>query len=167
MFTRILVPTDFSAASDAALDYARTLAEKFGASLHLLHVVDNAYLTGDIASEMYAPALTTLHDAILKDVEGRLSTRLPDSDRRRFRGTTHALIGTGARTIIEYAAANRIDLIVMGTHGRSGLAHLLMGSVAERVVRLASCPVLTVRQALAAHPYPMATAERAKTPLLA
>lgn len=149
MFTRILVPTDFSATSDAALDYARTLAERFGASLHLLHVVDNAYLSGDMASEMYTPAISSIREALLKDVEGRLALRLPDGDRKRFRGTTQALVGTGARTIVDYAAAHGIDLIVMGTHGRSGLAHLLMGSVAERVVRLAPCPVLTVRQALA------------------
>lgn len=146
MFSNILVPTDFSAPSDAALEYARTLARKFNASLHLLHVVDDNLLTGEVASEVYIPELTSLRAAVLKEAEDRLGMRMPASDRKNFRGTVHATFGSGARTIVDYAARNNITLIVMGTHGRSGLAHLFMGSVAERVVRSAPCPVLTVRQ---------------------
>jgi hypothetical protein len=68
-------------------------------------------------------------------------------DAVEFHATADAVIGTPAWAIIEYAEAHDIDLIVMGTHGRGGMSHLLMGSVAERVVRTAPCPVLTVRSA--------------------
>ena len=115
---RILVPTDFSQTSDAALAQARELASALGASLHLVHVVEDAS-----RSECLAASL-----------EAGLGYE------------TALLTGPAARTIVEYATTRRFDLIVMGTHGRTGVAHLLLGSVAEQVVRTASCPVLTVRE---------------------
>ncbi len=146
MFTRILVPIDFSAPSDAALEYARTVATRFGASLHLLHVAEDPY-RALYSAEVYVPEVEGLRDEILADATSRLKNRLQSSDIRELNATAEAVIGTPAGAIVEYAGAHEIDLIVMGTHGRGGMSHLLMGSVAERVVRTAPCPVLTVRQA--------------------
>lgn len=143
-FTRILVPTDFSEPSDAALDYAKTLAEKFGASLHLLHVFEDPFVTGAFAAEMYVPVPPETRDALIADARKNLVERVPEGDSARFFATTEVVTGLSARAIVDYTVANDIDLIVMGTHGRGGLAHLFMGSVAERVVRTAPCPVLTV-----------------------
>jgi len=149
MFNRILVPTDFSPPSDAALEYARAVATRFGASLHLLHVVDDPY-RAIYTAEVYVPEVEGLRDEALADAMARVKDRLQSSDSRELRATADAVIGTPAWAIVEYAGGHDIDLIVMGTHGRGGMAHLLMGSVAERVVRTAPCPVLTVREAPAA-----------------
>jgi nucleotide-binding universal stress UspA family protein len=138
VFTRILVPTDFSAPSDAALAYARVLAGTFGPSLHLLHVLDNVFLRAVLADprDQETAAL------------GQLRDRLTAEDRTRL----HALpvverSDEPADEIVSYARTRDIDLIVMGTHGRGGMAHLLMGSVAEKVVRGAPCPVVTLHAA--------------------
>jgi nucleotide-binding universal stress UspA family protein len=144
MFNRILVPTDFSPPSDAALEYARDVASRFGASLHLLHVVDDPYRAA-FAAEVYVPEVEGLRDDLLTYSVNRLNERLQSSDSRELRATTTAVIGTPAWSIVQYATAHEMDLIVMGTHGRGGMSHLLMGSVAERVVRTAPCPVLIVR----------------------
>jgi nucleotide-binding universal stress UspA family protein len=133
----ILVPTDFGEASEAALTYARELACLFKADLHLLHVMDNTFLR-PIASEPLALKAAAYHQ-----LRGRLST----TDRDALHA--HAVVEVSDepdRVIVEYAKSFPIDLIVMGTHGRRGAAHALMGSVAERVVRKAPCPVLVVRQ---------------------
>jgi nucleotide-binding universal stress UspA family protein len=145
MFTRILVPIDFSAPSDAALEYARTVATRFGASLHLLHVAEDPY-RAVYSAEVYVPEVDGLREAILSDAMGRLNDRLTPQDVSQLHATTDAVIGTPAWSIVECAGGHDIDLIVMGTHGRGGISHLVMGSVAERVVRTAPCPVLTVRQ---------------------
>jgi nucleotide-binding universal stress UspA family protein len=79
------------------------------------------------------------------DAKVRLQALLSQADVSRLGATADATIGTPAWTIVEYATGHDIDLIVMGTHGRGGVSHLLMGSVAERVVRTAPCPVLTTR----------------------
>jgi nucleotide-binding universal stress UspA family protein len=139
--TRILVPTDFSATADAALEYAFVLAERFGASLQLLHVLDDPFVADGMAAEAYISEAPTLRTAMLKDARERLHHRAA----ARPAIETEVLFGHGARTIAEYAAERGVDLIVMGTHGRTGFAHLLLGSVAERLVRTAPCPVLTVR----------------------
>jgi nucleotide-binding universal stress UspA family protein len=146
MFTHILVPTDFSEPSDAALDYAKGLAARFGASLHLLHVVDDPYRSV-MSAEVFVPEVEGYRDDLVADAITRLKDRLRSSDIEHLRATADAVIGTAAWSIVEYAAAHEIDLIVMGTHGRSGVSHLLMGSVAEKVVRTAPCPVLTLREA--------------------
>lgn len=146
MFKRILVPIDFSAPSDAALDYARTVATRFGASLHLLHVAEDPY-RAFYSAEVYVPEVEGLREEILGDSLTRLKGLIRTSDLSNLHATAEAVIGTPASTIVEYSAGRDIDLIVMGTHGRGGMSHLLMGSVAERVVRTAPCPVLTVRSA--------------------
>lgn len=142
--TRILVPTDFSATSDAALEFAKTIATTFGASLHLLHVFEDPYVPGAFGAETYAPLSPTMRAELLEEAAARLGHRLPPEEKERFRGTTEIVSGVGATAIVEYARDHDINLIVMGTHGRTGVAHLLIGSVAERVVRTAGCPVLTV-----------------------
>lgn len=145
MFTRILVPTDFSPPSDAALEYARMLAAKFGASLRLLHVIDEPTPASNFVADGYAPTTDDIRDALLTQARGRLAYAMNVADRTHFHATANAVIGMPAPAIVDYAAATGTDLIVMGTHGRTGLAHMLMGSVAEHVVRTAGCPVLTVR----------------------
>ncbi len=141
--TRILVPTDFSATADAALEYACVLAERFGAHIQLLHVLDDPFVTEGMAAEAYISEAPGIREAMLREAQEKLAHRaIP----RRGTGIhTEVLFGHGARTIAEYAEAHTADLIVMGTHGRTGVAHLLLGSIAEKLVRTAPCPVLTVR----------------------
>lgn len=143
-FTTILVPTDFSYASDAALGYARMLAARFGAALHLLHVVDEP----GSWSEVYA-ALPEIQLRLSADAAKRLEAMaacLPPP----VQATSAVVCGAPVPSIVKVAESKGADLIVMGTHGRRGMGHLLLGSVAERVVRLAPCPVLTVREHRAA-----------------
>jgi nucleotide-binding universal stress UspA family protein len=145
--TRILVPTDFSTTSDEALAYAKRLAEQFDASLHLVHAFDDPFASAAFAAEMYAPLPPSLRTDLLRGIEQQLANRLPDQDRAKYHATAEAVVGQPAKAIVEYAESLGADLIVMGTHGRGGVAHMVLGSVAERVVRTASCPVLTIREA--------------------
>jgi nucleotide-binding universal stress UspA family protein len=142
--TRILVPTDFSETADAALNYAKSLATTLGASLHLVHVFRDPYAVAACAPEVYAPVPIEARERAIEDVLKRLAERLDDIKEPQFQGTRTILIGMTANQIAGYAEKHDIDLIVMGTHGRRGVAHLLLGSVAEHVVRIATCPVLTV-----------------------
>ena len=139
---RILVPTDFSPPSEAALACARVLASRFGASLQVLHVL-NELAPGPLGAEVPASDLPGIRGALLSDARKRLGRQITGEDHARLGVTTEAVFGPAARTIVEYAADNQSDLIVMGTHGRTGMAHLLIGSVAEAVVRTASCPVVS------------------------
>lgn len=143
--TRILVATDFSAASGAALDFAKTLAVRFGASLHLLHVLEDPYVTGAFAADVYAPPPPGLRESWLHSAETTMATLMTEADKTAFNATTEVVFGPIARTIVELAAQMGADLIVMGTHGRTGVRALIAGSVTERVVRSSSVPVLSVR----------------------
>jgi nucleotide-binding universal stress UspA family protein len=141
----ILVATDFSEPSDAALAYGRELAARFNATLHVLHIAENIYIT-TFGAESYAAVAPDLQAEVEDSARARLQQLVLDSDGSGPRTTPVVMTsGSPAFAIIDYAGEHDIDLIVMGTHGRGALAHLLMGSVAERVVRLAPCPVLTVR----------------------
>lgn len=142
---RILVPTDFSETADKALAYAKDLATKLGASLHLVHVFADPYAVAAYAPEVYASVPPEMRARAMEDVRERLMERLDASEELRFRGSRGIVRGLVAPQIVDYAANQDIDLIVIGTHGRRGVAHLLLGSVAEHVVRTAGCPVLTVR----------------------
>lgn len=142
---QILVATDFGEASDVALRYGQTLAKHFGAHLHVLHVAQNAYFNA-VGSDAFVALSPGIQDEVEAAARNHLAELLPDGGRSG--PATTAVVETSTSpvfTILDYAKRNRIDLIVMGTHGRGPMAHLLMGSVAERVVRLAPCPVLTVR----------------------
>ena len=141
--TRILAPTDFSPPSDRALEYARRLAAQCGAALHVLHVLEEGVDTASFGSEVFVPDSPEVRAARLKEAQDKLAHRSGSGDHERPHATTEVVVGSTARTISRYAADNNYDLIVMGTHGRTGLAHLVMGSVAEHVVRTAPCPVLS------------------------
>ncbi len=141
--TRILVPTDFSDTSMVALKYATALSDVFGACLHLLHVVDNAIemrAAGDLAM---APGQDIVGAARVRAADA-LAQLLTRPEREKYAATLSTETGAPFATIVQYARREQIDLIVMGTHGRGPMAHLLIGSVAENVVRKAPCPVLTV-----------------------
>jgi len=133
----ILVATDFSPPSEAALTYGRALARTFGASLHLLHVAENFFMR----STPFDP------HAIVAGKMRTLDDCLSDYDRTVLRARPIVeMSDSPADAIVEYAQSERVDLIVIGTHRRSAVSQLLVGSVAERVVRFAPCPVLTVRR---------------------
>jgi nucleotide-binding universal stress UspA family protein len=138
----ILVPSDFSECSDAAVRYGLELARKFGATLHLLHVVQDP-ATQPWAAEGFAVPLLEAVEQWQKDAKVRLEHSIPIEDRAT--AVVTSTIASPFPEILRYAAANDIDLIVMGTHGRGGVSHVLLGSIAEKVVRRAPCPVLTVR----------------------
>jgi len=144
--SRILVPVDFSAHSDEALRYAAALGSRLGASLELLHVVEDPFVSGAWSSEVYVPNVPELLDNLVADAKRRLSDLKDVVVPESVPAATAVLKGRPAHTIVEHAKDGHFDLVVMGTHGRTGLAHLVMGSVAEAVVRRAPCPVLTVRQ---------------------
>jgi nucleotide-binding universal stress UspA family protein len=140
---RILVPIDFSDRSHAALTYAVALVEQFDAALHLLHIVEAL-----VAAEILPRPLDPRED-VERAIEARawddLRGLLPTADLERLHGELALEWGTPFVEIVRYARAHEIDLIAMGTHGRGGVKQLLMGSVAENVVRSSPCPVLTVR----------------------
>ena len=141
---RILVPTDFGAAATAALSYARELASALGAEVHLLHVVDDiAARFMEFPYARFGESQTALEEAATR--------QLADLVRHWEGGTpppqTAVLTSSAAaNAIVGYAADEHIDLIVMGTHGRAPVVRMFLGAVADRVVRTASCPVLTVRE---------------------
>lgn len=140
----ILVPTDFSDASQAALDYAKGLAEAFGASLHLVHVMEDL-LAHAWSAEVYVASMPNLRGEIEREARERLAAMLTAEERARYRVEAAIVAGRPFLEIIRYAREQNVDLIVIGTHGRGALAHMLLGSVAEKVVRKSPCPVLTVR----------------------
>jgi nucleotide-binding universal stress UspA family protein len=142
---RILVATDFSEPADAALTYGRALARNFGATLHVLHVAGTLPIAV-YGAEAYTVSVPELQQEIEDAARKELNDLLVDNDVRPL-PTKPVLVTSDAPAlaIVEYAKREHIDLIVTGTHGRGAVAHLLMGSVAERVVRTAPCPVLTVR----------------------
>jgi nucleotide-binding universal stress UspA family protein len=142
-FKRILCPTDFSGYAAVALREAAALALDAGAELTLLHAYQNpAYImpmSGYVAPT--ADLITKLRQEIGDELEG-----LADDVRKQgLTVQTQVVEGTPYKCIVDHAAEWHADLIVMGTHGRTGLAHALTGSVAERVVRTAQCPVLVTR----------------------
>jgi universal stress protein A len=140
---RILVPLDFSATSQRALDYARGLALRLDAALHLVHVCEVPTLAS-ASMDAYTIAYTDWSQRLGDEAERELvkiTTAIPD-----LKVTTEVLFGRAAPAIVEAAATNEADLIVMGTHGHGAVMHLMLGNVAERVVRTAPCPVLTVRE---------------------
>jgi nucleotide-binding universal stress UspA family protein len=141
----VLVATDFSEPSSRALEYGRALARTFNASLHVVHVIDNVLLqgmAGGVVPVNYGDLLGELEEAGRRQLEATVA----EDDRRELGAKPVLLTFTDpAHGIVTYATKEKIDLIVMGTHGRGVWSHLLMGSVAEKVVRMAPCPVLTVR----------------------
>lgn len=141
---RVLVPTDFSPGADGALRWGTVLAEKFGAELVFLHVLDLslgalAGLPSDVAAIPAVDELARLVRAEAADGMAKLASRYPQA-------RTLILEGSPRGMILQVAGEESASLIVMGTHGRSGLSHVVFGSVAEHVVRHSRAPVLTVRE---------------------
>jgi nucleotide-binding universal stress UspA family protein len=141
----ILAPTDFSHHAGEALRYACGLAERFGAALHLLHVLPDVVvpvgpdpsLISTFPPEYYEESEARSQEALAKVLDTSWGTA--PSVQRAVRW------GDAVDGIVAYAGDHRIGLIVIATHGRSGFSHALLGSVAERIVREAPCPVLTIR----------------------
>ncbi len=140
----ILVPTDFSETSEVALRYGKSLAQTFSASLHVIHVVQEPFAQ-PWAVEAYGFSLATLQAEWQRDAAARVEAILTAEERTALNATLTTILGHPFVEILRYAKEHAVDLIVLGTHGRGPLGHLVMGSVAERVVRKAPCPVLTVR----------------------
>jgi nucleotide-binding universal stress UspA family protein len=142
---KILCPVDFSESSDHALQYALALAEAYGAELRLLHVVEvpaSAVAGGPVG----APVLSIDNlEAFQKSCGEHLARVAGKASEQYGNVTYHLSSGVPFLGIIQSAKAENVDLIVAGTHGRTGLAHALIGSVAEKLVRKAPCPVLTVK----------------------
>lgn len=137
---KILLPTDFSESSAPPTRYAVELARKFDAELHLLHVIEEPV--------MYMPAFGGYvpdRDEFEAYAEAGLQNCVPEDQAAGLHIERRKAFGSPFLRIVEDARDNDIDLVVIGSHGRSAIPHLLMGSVAENVVRKAPCPVLTVR----------------------
>jgi nucleotide-binding universal stress UspA family protein len=142
---KILVATDFGEASNVALRYGRALATAFGARLHVLHVTQDLYLMAGGGVEGYVGLSPEIQADIERAARQQTEALLTADDRKLFNAEAVTMTSDRpAATIVEYARANHFDLIILGTHGRRALRRLVMGSVAERVVRTAPCPVLTV-----------------------
>lgn len=143
MFKKILFPTDFSEGSAAAVPYVADLAGKYGAKVYALHVVYDVAKT----SGWYVPSLdletfyAELHASAVKGLDDFVSEHLGGvADLEKA-----VVSGLSFEEIVKFASEKGIDLVVMGTHGRSGIDRVLFGSTAARVVRSAPCPVMTVR----------------------
>jgi len=141
----ILAPTDFSETSKVALNHAKALAEKFGATLHLLHVLPDPHAQAWSIEAAGVP-VDELQTRWGREAKARLDEALTDAERSQLHAVTETRVGHPFLEIIRYAKANDVDLIVIGTHGRGAIEHMLLGSVAEKVVRKAPCAVLTVRE---------------------
>src|SRR5262245_16766353 len=143
--SRILWPTDFSELSRKGGAYARALTETFAAELHILHVCQP--LMASTVGLPLAPEMTI--SLTQNDLLGAAAARLSDFAEREFRDVPKPVravrLGVPWQEICRYAESEQIDLIIIGTHGYTGVRHVLIGSVAERVVRHAHCPVLTVK----------------------
>lgn len=140
---RILFPTDFSEPAEYAWSYALTFAQEFGAEVHLVHVVTPPPRLTEGYAVDFDPERTMR--ALTVEASASMDQQVEAAKSRGLIFCREVRVGVDYREIIDYAAKHDIDLIVMATHGRTGLAHVLLGSVAEKVVRKAPCPVLTIK----------------------
>ncbi|POG54904.1 universal stress protein [Haloferax marisrubri] len=139
MYSEILVPTDGSKAAERAIDHALDLAKTYDARIHALYVVDTSIYTSlDAGADVVIDALEREGDAATRHVSEA-------AEEAGIEVQAEVVTGTAYRSIREYIDDHAIDLVVMGTHGRTGLSHYLLGSVTERVVRTSPVPVLTIR----------------------
>lgn len=139
MYDRILLPTDGSEGMDAVIEHAVELARNHGSTIHALHVVDTATMSRMPMETSWETVSGMLHD------EGKRALEAVRSSADGVPIEESISEGAPSKEIVEYAETNDIDLIVMGTHGRGGLNRLLLGSVAERVIRTAPVPVTTIK----------------------
>ena len=140
----ILVPTDFSDPASAAWEYARWLATRLQADVHLLHVVSAPMLFDAWGTEGISLRISSIMEDADRFARERLDAMVPGRGPMAARIHVATAVGPTVDRILDYADAHAIDLIVMGTHGRGALGHMLLGSVAERCVHRARVPVLTI-----------------------
>ncbi|MGH7898365.1 MAG: universal stress protein [Candidatus Binatia bacterium] len=139
---RILVPTDFSPEAEAAVKYAADLAKSLRSQIVLFHAIEPLMLPSDL---YLTPAIADITDQVEQATRAHVAHAVKQLGGRGVGARGMVTVDRAATAIVEAAAESRAELIVMGTHGRGGVTHLLLGSVAEKVVRTATCPVLTVR----------------------
>ncbi|MBM2845967.1 MAG: Stress protein UspA-like protein [Bacteroidetes bacterium] len=143
MINRILVPIDFSSHSKNALKYAIPMAEQFGATLHLVYVVEPTIYPADLGfGQVVMPGV---EDELREKGAEELKSLIAEEIGTRVKATSAVRTGKPHQEILQEAAEQKIDLIVIATHGHSGVEHILFGSTAARIMRLAKCPVLIVR----------------------
>lgn len=135
---RVVVPVDFAFHTDKLVDYAAYLAEEFSALAYFIHVVE--FYPGNSMTPL--SYVQDYEEKLLADVRARMATLLEDNKERCKGCTGKVIVGDPVDSIIDYARTKDADLIVMGTHGSKGLEKILLGSVAERVLKGAHCPVL-------------------------
>jgi universal stress protein A len=142
MFKKIVCPVDFSEFTDGIIKYAVSLAAKYDAELHLFHVIPNLNYFTPYESFLTPENIVLIEKNIEKEVEKDFEKIIKGID-----VPAKKIIKTGVVfiEIIDYIKEENIDLVVMGTHGRSGIEHILIGSVAEKILRKSPCPVLTIR----------------------
>jgi nucleotide-binding universal stress UspA family protein len=142
MFKKIVCPVDFSEFTDGIIKYAVSLAKKYDAELHLFHVIPNLNYFTPYESFLTPENLVLIEKNIEKEVQKDFEKIIKGIDI-----SAKKVIKTGVTfvEIIDYIKEENIDLVVMGTHGRSGIEHILIGSVAEKIIRKSPCPVLTIR----------------------
>jgi nucleotide-binding universal stress UspA family protein len=147
-FTKIVAATDFSEDSTLALTYAEEIARRFGSEMILLHVdqaLPPVMVSPEIGPVMDVGAMTRIAEEQRMMAQKELDKIVNRLREAGLKARSMLKVGSPFLEIIHVARAENADLIVMGTHGRTGIAHVLMGSVAERVVQKAHCPVLTIR----------------------
>lgn len=143
MINRILVPIDFSIHSKNALQYAIPMAEQFDASLYLVYVMEPTVYPADLGfGQVVMPGI---EDELREKGGDELKELIRDEIRGRVKAYSHVRTGKPHREILLEAEEKKIDLIIIATHGHTGVEHILFGSTAERIVRNATCPVLTIR----------------------
>jgi universal stress protein A len=145
MIKKILIPLDFSDHTDEIVSYGVQLARRFQAEVHLLHVIPNLDYFTPYESFLAAESLVSVQKDIETEVTKDLQAVAQKIEGVPVKQAIHS--GVAFLEIIDYVRTEGIDLIVMGTHGRGGIEHILIGSVAEKVVRKSPCPVLTIRPA--------------------
>jgi nucleotide-binding universal stress UspA family protein len=152
----ILVPTDFSAGSKEAVRYAFDLATALGATLHVLHVLENPFAPGAFM-EMYTPPSPEYFVDMERQAEEKLRAALTADEKARVHAVMTTRLGVPASEILDRLHEDPpVDLVVMATHGRGGVARFVMGSVTDKIIRGAPCPVVTIREhPLAARPTPI------------
>lgn len=157
--TNILVPTDFSAGSQEAVRYGYDLAVALGATLHVMHVLENPFAPGAFM-EMYTPPSPEYFLDMERQAETKLKAALSPEQQARVHAVLTTRLGVPATEILDRLQTEpAIDLVVMATHGRGGVARFVMGSVTDKIIRSAPCPVVTIRE----HPHAAQPQERASS----
>jgi nucleotide-binding universal stress UspA family protein len=143
VISRILVPIDFSTHSRNSLRYAIPLAEQFSASLHLIYVVEPTVYPADLGfGQVVYP---TFEEELASKGAKELESLIEEEIVGKVRATSAVRTGKPYQEILREASERKVDLIILATHGHTGVEHMLFGSTAERIVRKAPCPVLTIR----------------------